>query len=44
MSIQYVSNNSGQTTAVLIPIEDWNQLREKYADFLTEFNKGDEIL
>jgi hypothetical protein len=32
MSVQYVSDNTGQTTAVLIPIKDWNQLRKKHPD------------
>jgi len=32
MSLQYVSDNSGHTTAVLIPIDDWNQLRQKHPD------------
>jgi hypothetical protein len=30
MSVQYVSDNSGRTTAVLIPIDDWNQIRKDY--------------
>ena len=32
MSVQYVSDNNGQTTAVLISIEDWQQLRKKHPD------------
>jgi hypothetical protein len=32
MSVQYVSDSLGQTTAVLIPIEDWEQLRKKHPD------------
>jgi uncharacterized short protein YbdD (DUF466 family) len=32
MSVQYVSDNTGQTTAVLISIDDWNHLREKHPD------------
>ena len=28
----YISDNSGQTTAVIIPIEEWNILREKHPD------------
>ena len=30
--MQYVSDSNGQTTAVLISIEDWNLLREKHPD------------
>ncbi len=30
MSLQYISDNSGHTTAVIIPIEEWNGIRSKY--------------
>jgi len=30
MSIQYISDGTGQTTGVFIPIEEWNQLKSKY--------------
>ena len=30
MSLQYISDNSGQTTAIIIPIKDWNEIRNKY--------------
>jgi len=29
MNIQYVSDSSGQTTGVFIPISEWNELRKK---------------
>ena len=32
MSVQYVSDSLGQTTAVLISIEDWQLLRKKHPD------------
>ncbi len=32
MNIQYISDNIGLTTAVVIPIEEWNQITEKYPD------------
>ncbi len=32
MSLQYVSDNNGQTTAVLISIEDWQELRKRHPD------------
>lgn len=32
MSLQYVQNNTGETTAVLIPIEDWKRIKSKYPD------------
>ena len=28
--IQYISDNSGHTTAVIIPIEEWNNIRNQY--------------
>ena len=30
--LQYISDNSGQPTAVFIPIEEWNGIRNKYPD------------
>ena len=32
MSINYVSDNNGDTIAVQIPINEWYQLTEKYPD------------
>lgn len=32
MNIQYISDNIGLTTAVVIPIDEWNQITEKYPD------------
>ena len=30
MSVQYISDSTGQTTGVFIPIKEWNELKEKY--------------
>ncbi len=30
MSLQYISDDSGHTTAVIIPIEEWNIIRNEY--------------
>ena len=30
MKLQYISDSSGQTTGVFIPINDWNALKGKY--------------
>ncbi len=30
MSLQYISDSSGRTTGVFIPINDWNKLTKKY--------------
>jgi len=30
MALQYISDNVGNKTAVIIPIEEWNQLKERY--------------
>ncbi len=30
MNLQYISDSSGKTTGVFIPINDWNLLKRKY--------------
>lgn len=30
MSLQYLQDNNGNTTAVVVPIEEWNRFTEKY--------------
>ncbi len=30
MNLQYISDNKGQTTGVFIPIQEWNDLKDKY--------------
>lgn len=30
MNLQYISDTSGQTTGVFIPIEEWNALKSKF--------------
>lgn len=30
MNIQYISDNTGKTTGVFIPISEWNKLKEQY--------------
>jgi hypothetical protein len=30
MSLQYISDNKGQTTGVFIPIQDWKVLKNKF--------------
>ena len=32
MSVNYLSDNSGSTIAVQIPIEDWKRIKDKYPD------------
>lgn len=32
MSLQYLQDNNGTTTAVLIPIDEWKRITEKYND------------
>jgi len=32
MNLQYISDNSGKTTAVVISISDWEVLTQKYSD------------
>jgi hypothetical protein len=30
MSLQYITDDKGQTTGVFIPIQEWNNLKSKY--------------
>ncbi|RED95246.1 addiction module component CHP02574 family protein [Marinoscillum furvescens] len=30
MSLQYITDENGQTTGVFIPIQEWNDLKSKY--------------
>jgi hypothetical protein len=30
MNLQYISDSSGRTTGVFIPINEWNDLKDKY--------------
>ncbi len=32
MSVQYLSNEKGQITAVQVPIEEWEMIKNKYPD------------
>jgi len=32
MPLQYIADNSGHPTAVIIPINEWNGIRAKYTD------------
>ncbi len=32
MSLQYLQDKNGTTTAVLIPIDEWKRITEKYND------------
>ena len=32
MNLQYLQDNQGNTTAVVVPIEEWNKFTEKYND------------
>lgn len=36
MSLQYISDNNGQTTGVFIPIQEWNNLKDKFKGLETE--------
>lgn len=35
MSLQYIQNDAGILTAVLVPIDDWNKIIEKHNDLET---------
>lgn len=32
MNLQYITDNTGKTTGVFIPISEWNKLKNKYKD------------
>lgn len=32
MNVQYISDSTGKTTGVFIPISEWNELKTKYRD------------
>lgn len=32
MNLQYISDDTGKTTGVFIPISEWNKLKNKYRD------------
>lgn len=36
MNLQYISDNTGQTTGVFIPIQDWESLKEKFTELEKE--------
>lgn len=39
MNLQYISDSTGQTTGVFIPIQDWESLKQKFADLEQEESK-----
>lgn len=36
MTLQFIHDNNGNTTGVYIPIDEWQDLKSKYADLQTE--------
>lgn len=32
MSLQYISDSSGKTTGVFIPISEWNELKNRFQE------------
>ena len=36
MNLQYISDSKGRTTGVFIPINEWNELKNKYKDIEKE--------
>ncbi len=32
MSLQYITDDKGQTTGVFIPIQEWNDIKSRYQD------------
>lgn len=47
MSLQYISDSRGQTTGVLIPMQEWEKLKEQYReleDWESEVSSRDQVL
>ncbi len=40
MALQFIQDNKGNTTGVFIPIEEWQDLKTKYADLQQEEAKN----
>lgn len=40
MPLQYLQDDTGQTTAVLIPIEEWRAITQKHADLAVSNKSG----
>jgi len=43
MNLQYISDNTGQTTGVFIPIQDWEELKKRYNQLKQEENQMFEV-
>ncbi len=39
MNLQYISDKNGITTSVIIPIQDWEELKRKYSELEEEENQ-----
>lgn len=37
MSLQYITDDKGQTTGVYIPIQEWNSIKSRYQDIEQDF-------
>jgi len=42
MKFQYISDSEGNTTAVVIPIDEWNEIKAKHKE-LTEAEEENEL-
>ena len=38
MNVQYITDDTGKTTGVFIPISDWNGLKSRFEDLNEESN------
>lgn len=43
MNLQYISDSKGNTTGVFIPIQDWEELKNKYEQLKQEENNMVEV-
>jgi hypothetical protein len=43
MNLQYITDNKGQTTGIFIPIQDWEELKNRYNQLKQEENQMFEV-
>lgn len=36
MNLQYITDSNGKTTGVIIPIDEWNDLKDRFSDLRRE--------
>ncbi len=44
MTLQYIQDKEGKTTGVIIPIKEWQSLKEKYSELQEEVEPSTELM